>query len=231
MELLLGALLSPCRMLHGIRESEASGMSEERVREMTMKVMSEEHKLIMKEIITIKAQNEAILAYMKKVSILNFQDDGDRPVSTYEKEQVSAGTGPDHYGFPMGQSDGEKERSGSVDTGVKALSGKERPANSKPSETEKYEPIPIEKAIEHIDKFVAGTKEDIRKRNEAEEERLSETERFIITHEGRTYSRFKPCKYKCGMFVSFPDDYKKGDKPLHVNPITKEVLGGCPRYE
>jgi len=55
--------------------------------------------------------------------------------------------------------------------------------------------------------------------------------KLIIEHEGRTYSRFKPCKYKCGMWSSFADDYKKGDRPLHVNPVTKEVLGGCPKYE
>ena len=55
--------------------------------------------------------------------------------------------------------------------------------------------------------------------------------KIIIEHEGRTYSRFKPCKYKCGMWSSFADDYKKGDRPIHVNPVTREVLGGCPKYE
>jgi len=55
--------------------------------------------------------------------------------------------------------------------------------------------------------------------------------KLVIEHEGRTYSRFKPCKYKCGMWSSFANDYKKGDRPIHINPVTKEVLGGCPKYE
>jgi len=56
-------------------------------------------------------------------------------------------------------------------------------------------------------------------------------EKIIIEYEDRTYSRFKPCKYKCGLWTSFADDYKKGDRPIHINPMTKEVLGGCPKYE
>ena len=55
--------------------------------------------------------------------------------------------------------------------------------------------------------------------------------KLVIEHEGRTYSRFKPCKYKCGMWSSFANDYKKGDRPIHINPVTREVLGGCPKYE
>ena len=55
--------------------------------------------------------------------------------------------------------------------------------------------------------------------------------KLVIEHEGRTYSRFNPCKYKCGMWSSFANDYKKGDRPIHINPVTKEVLGGCPKYE
>ena len=55
--------------------------------------------------------------------------------------------------------------------------------------------------------------------------------KLVIVHEGRTYSRFNPCKYKCGMWSSFANDYKKGDRPIHINPVTREVLGGCPKYE
>ena len=55
--------------------------------------------------------------------------------------------------------------------------------------------------------------------------------KLVIEHEGRTYSRFNPCKYKCGMWSSFANDYKKGDRPIHINPVTREVLGGCPKYE
>lgn len=56
-------------------------------------------------------------------------------------------------------------------------------------------------------------------------------EEIIIDYDGRTYKKFKPCKYKCGMWASWPKDYKKGDRMLHINPITKEVIGGCPNYE
>ena len=55
--------------------------------------------------------------------------------------------------------------------------------------------------------------------------------KLVIVHEGRTYARFNPCKYKCGMWSSFANDYKKGDRPIHINPVTREVLGGCPKYE
>jgi hypothetical protein len=56
-------------------------------------------------------------------------------------------------------------------------------------------------------------------------------ESITIVHEGRTYKKFTPCKYKCGMFTSWADDYKKGDRKLHINPLTKEVLGtNCPKY-
>lgn len=55
--------------------------------------------------------------------------------------------------------------------------------------------------------------------------------KMVINHEGRVYRKFEPCKYKCGMWSSWADDYKKGDHKLHVNPVTKEVLGGCPKYE
>ncbi|MFW9874491.1 MAG: hypothetical protein ACFFG0_15400 [Candidatus Thorarchaeota archaeon] len=56
-------------------------------------------------------------------------------------------------------------------------------------------------------------------------------EAITIKYEGRTYSKFTPCKYKCGFWSSWADDYKKGDRKLHINPLTQEILGGCPKYE
>jgi len=56
-------------------------------------------------------------------------------------------------------------------------------------------------------------------------------EEFEIEYEGRTYNRFKPCKYKCGYFTSWATDYKKGDKILHINPVTREIIGfNCPKF-
>lgn len=46
-----------------------------------------------------------------------------------------------------------------------------------------------------------------------------------IEYNGRTYNKFKPCKYKCGGLTSWPEDYKKGDQPLHIHPTDKEILG------
>lgn len=61
---------------------------------------------------------------------------------------------------------------------------------------------------------------------------VEESNNIVIEYEGRRYSRFKPCKYKCGMWSSWADDYKKGDTILHINPMTKEVIGfKCPKYE
>ena len=56
-------------------------------------------------------------------------------------------------------------------------------------------------------------------------------ESISIEYEGRTYKKFKPCKYKCGLWTSWATDYKKGDKILHINPMTKEVIGfNCPKF-
>lgn len=46
-----------------------------------------------------------------------------------------------------------------------------------------------------------------------------------IEYNGRNYKNFKPCKYKCGGLTSWPEDYKKGDQPLHIHPTDKEILG------
>ena len=46
-----------------------------------------------------------------------------------------------------------------------------------------------------------------------------------IEYEGRTYKKFKPCKFKCGGLTSWPVDYKKGDQMLHIHPTDKEILG------
>jgi hypothetical protein len=113
-------------------------MSDERVREMTMKVMSEEHKLIMKEVNTLAA---SILEYLKNIREslkycttafgmelppIEGQDDGDRPVSTYEKEQFKKGL------------DGEKLMAKSLGvSSVNPPTTTESSENSKPSETEK----------------------------------------------------------------------------------------------
>ena len=55
--------------------------------------------------------------------------------------------------------------------------------------------------------------------------------KLVIKHEGRTYRKFEPCKYKSGYWASWADDYKKGDHKFHVNPATKEIIGECPEYE
>ena len=55
--------------------------------------------------------------------------------------------------------------------------------------------------------------------------------KLVIKHEGRTYRKFEPCKYKCGYWASWADDYKKGDHKFHINPATKEIIGECPEYE
>lgn len=58
------------------------------------------------------------------------------------------------------------------------------------------------------------------------------SEEIIVEYEGRTYKKFKPCKYKCGFWTSWATDYKKGDKILHINPMTKEIIGfNCPKFE
>ena len=58
------------------------------------------------------------------------------------------------------------------------------------------------------------------------------SEEIIVEYEGRTYKKFKPCKYKCGFWASWATDYKQGDKILHINPMTKEIVGfNCPKFE
>ena len=53
----------------------------------------------------------------------------------------------------------------------------------------------------------------------------------IVEFDGREYKKFTPCKYKCGMWSAWPSDYKQGDRKLHMNPMTKEVIGTeCPKY-
>ena len=46
-----------------------------------------------------------------------------------------------------------------------------------------------------------------------------------IEHDGRTYNKFKLCKYKCGGLTAWPTDYTKGDQPLHIHPTDHEILG------
>ena len=46
-----------------------------------------------------------------------------------------------------------------------------------------------------------------------------------IEHDGRTYNKFKPCKYKCGGLTAWPTDYAKGDQPIHIHPTDHEILG------
>lgn len=57
-----------------------------------------------------------------------------------------------------------------------------------------------------------------------------EDEKITIEYDSRTYEKFVPCKYKCGFWASWANDYKKGDHKLHINPISKEVIGECPNY-
>ena len=53
------------------------------------------------------------------------------------------------------------------------------------------------------------------------------TENFSvkIEYQGRTYEKFKPCKFKCGGLTAWAKDYKQGDKMLHVHPTDREILG------
>ena len=53
------------------------------------------------------------------------------------------------------------------------------------------------------------------------------TENFSvkIEYQGRTYEKFKPCKFKCGGLTAWAKDYKQGDKMLHVHPTDHEILG------
>ena len=52
-----------------------------------------------------------------------------------------------------------------------------------------------------------------------------------IEYDGKTFEKFIPCKYKCGMFTAWGKPYKQGDKKLHLNPMTKEILGyDCPAF-
>ena len=52
-----------------------------------------------------------------------------------------------------------------------------------------------------------------------------------MEYEGKNYKFFKPCKYKCGFWSGFGKPYIKGERPLHINPATKEILGfECPKY-
>ena len=69
---------------------------------------------------------------------------------------------------------------------------------------------------------------------ESEPERESTINGDTFEYNGKTYtmSKFKPCKYKCGMFTAWGQPYEKGDKILHINPLTKEIIGyQCPRFE
>lgn len=53
----------------------------------------------------------------------------------------------------------------------------------------------------------------------------------IVEYDGRKYKKFIPCKYKCGMWTAWATDYKQGDRKLHMNPMTKEIIGlECPKY-
>ena len=53
------------------------------------------------------------------------------------------------------------------------------------------------------------------------------TENFSvkIEYQGRTYEKFKPCKFKCGGLTAWAKDYKQGDKMLHIHPTDHEILG------
>ena len=75
------------------------------------------------------------------------------------------------------------------------------------------------------DFFIATQKVVPEKESTKKKTFLEET----IEYEGRTYSRWKPCKYKCGLWVAWADDYKQGDHALHMNPQTKKIMGfECP---
>jgi hypothetical protein len=53
-----------------------------------------------------------------------------------------------------------------------------------------------------------------------------------MEHEGKNYKTFKPCKYKCGFWSGWGKPYNKGDKILHINPATKEIIGfNCPKFK
>ena len=52
-----------------------------------------------------------------------------------------------------------------------------------------------------------------------------------VTHEGKDHKYISKCKYDCGYWVSW-DNYKKGMKPLHINPDDFHVYGrSCPKYD
>jgi len=86
--------------------------------------------------------------------------------------------------------------------------------------------------IENMGEFLRGLKESKTTFKKVELEVKEEIKSDIkIEYQGRTYSKFKPCKYKCSYWTSWADDYKKGDKILHINPMTKEVIGfDCPKF-
>ena len=56
-------------------------------------------------------------------------------------------------------------------------------------------------------------------------EDVTENSSIKIEYLGRTYEKFKPCKFKCGGLTAWAKDYKQGDKMLHVHPTDHEILG------
>lgn len=53
-----------------------------------------------------------------------------------------------------------------------------------------------------------------------------------IQYDSKTFKKFQPCKYKCGMFTAWGQPYTQGDRKLHMNPLTKEILGyECPAFD
>jgi len=84
------------------------------------------------------------------------------------------------------------------------------------------------KGMDHVLEMDLGLKPQTR----VEETIEVDSGGLTTVYEGRTYNKFKPCKYKCGYWTSWATDYKKGDKILHINPVTKEVLGfNCPKFK
>ncbi|MFX0141413.1 MAG: hypothetical protein ACFFDN_47685 [Candidatus Hodarchaeota archaeon] len=58
------------------------------------------------------------------------------------------------------------------------------------------------------------------------------TMEWEMEYEGKKYKKFSPCKYKCGFWSGWGKPYKQGDKILHINPATKEIIGfQCPKFE
>lgn len=51
-----------------------------------------------------------------------------------------------------------------------------------------------------------------------------------VLYENKAYKYLQECKYGCGNYISF-DNYKKGQKALHISPDLNVIGRYCPKYE